>query len=91
MTDNHRLMEDLKVGKRITLLDAEGKAGCFHLNIGDALLNGNPNQVWLCDDQAQQPLYLRRLPEKPMTVGIALFSSLDELSETLVTGRYYIG
>jgi hypothetical protein len=90
MHKNH-LLEALTVGKPIMLQDAAGQTGRFRLNTGDALLNGGGEQVWLCDDRVNQPRYLRRLPKKPLSVGVALFASLEELTETLETGCYYIG
>ncbi len=84
------LIQSLKQGEMITV---NGENGCpvdFNVNVGDALLNGDQNQVWLENGDSGNRLYLRRMPEKRMSVGPALFSSFAELARTLASGNYYI-
>ena len=81
----------LTPGEMITIPSNNGISAVFRVNMGDALLNGNSSQVWLEKHDNDIRSYLRRMPEKSMTVGPALFSSLEELAKTLDSGDYYIG
>ncbi len=80
----------LKQGQVITVNGKNGDPVTFSVNMGDALLNGDKNQVWLENGDGNKRYYLRRLPEKRMSLGPALFSSLHELARTLESGKYYI-
>ena len=81
----------LKEGEMITVTGNNGCPVALSVNLGDALLNGDKNQVWLKNGDAVNRSYLRRMPEKRMSIGPALFSSLDELATVLESGNYYIG
>ncbi len=81
---------NLKQGQMITVSGENGCPMTFSVNVGDALLNGDKNQVWLENGDGGHRSYLRRMPEKSMSVGPALFSSLQELARTLESGNFYI-
>ncbi len=81
----------LKSGQQINIFDTQGNKKSFTVTIGDALLKGNNDSVWLKRNSKNGIEYLRKLPIKPMTIGPALFSSLEELAHTLESGNYYIG
>jgi hypothetical protein len=72
---------------RITLDNGEQKQ--FDVFIGDALLKGNENTIWLKTEESGKNIYLRKLPEKPLTIGVALFDSKSELETTLSSGEFY--
>ncbi|MBU2511028.1 hypothetical protein KJ966_06810 [bacterium] len=75
----------------IVTLDLDnGNKEEFNLFMGDAALKGNPESVWLKSTRDSKGKYLRKLPVKPMTVGVALFNSFQELMDTLKSGNYYI-
>jgi len=80
----------LKNGAYVIITEQNSKPEIFSLNIGDALLNGDPNQVWLENSNSGKRRYVRRLPQNSMTIGPALFSSLTELARTLEEGDFYI-
>ncbi len=82
---------NLKTGETITITDINSGPVEFYVNVGDAMLNGDKSQVWLANDDTNKRIYLRRRPEKDMSIGLALFSSLSDLAQTLETGDYYIG
>ncbi|MBU3917275.1 hypothetical protein KKA14_17215 [bacterium] len=84
-------VKELKHSEAITVTDSQGNAKTFHVNIGDALLNGNGQQIWLKHDNSNNVEYLRKLPVKPMSVGTALFSSFNDLLNTLDSGNFYFG
>lgn len=81
----------LKAGDTITVTAGNSQPVELRLNRGDALLRGDDCQVWLENDHTGRRLYLRRLPEKEMSVGPALFASLTDLAKTVETGDWYIG
>ena len=81
----------LKTGESITIFDAPSGLVEFCVNIGDAMLNGDNDHVWLANDDLSRRRYLRRMPEKNMSIGPALFPSLEDLASVLETGDYYIG
>jgi len=81
----------LMQGETITIPSISDRPAVFMVNMGDALLNGDNKQVWLEQCDVGNRFYLRRMPEKRMSVGPALFSSLEELAKTLNSGDYYIG
>ncbi len=82
---------DLTQGEMITVTGNGGTSVAFKVKMGDALLNGNRNQVWLEHVDAGNRLYLRRMPEEKMSIGPALFASLADLARTLDSGNYYFG
>lgn len=82
---------NLKAGETITLSGIDSQPVDLCLNIGDALMNGDSSQVWLENSDTGKRLYLRRKPEKKMSIGLALFPSLVDLAHTLETGNFYIG
>lgn len=86
-----RIMDDQQIipGDEIVLVDSSGRRGDFTVNVGDALLKGN-QQIWLCDDNSPEKKYVRKQPEGAMSIGVAIFSSLEELSSTIASGEYYI-
>lgn len=81
---------NLKKGSSITISTVESEPVTFSLNIGDATLSGEGDQVWLESRNDEKRLYLRRMPDANMSIGPALFASLADLAETLETGVYYI-
>ncbi len=83
-------IQELKHNETITITDFYGNVKTFQVNIGDALLNGN-RQVWLKHDNVNSTEYLRKLPVRPMSIGIALFSSFNDLLTTLKSGAFYFG
>ncbi|MFH2130256.1 MAG: hypothetical protein ABIK68_07765 [bacterium] len=84
-------IRNLKKGEQIIVPGSNSQPVVFKANMGDALLRGETSQVWLENDDNGKRLYLRRLPEPGMSIGPALFTSLDDLAQTLETGNYYIG
>ncbi len=86
-----KTIQELKHSEAITITDNQGIVKTFHVNIGDALLNGNNRQVWLKHDNSNSTEYLRKLPVKPMSIGTALFSSFNDLLKTLDSGNFYFG
>lgn len=81
---------NLQHGDHIHLKDRNGVAATFDVNIGDALLNGEPEQVWL-KDCYDDNVFLRKDPKGKNKVGYALFLSLKELAGAVEAGQFYIG
>ncbi len=90
MTENG-CIHTLKSGQRITITDPTGKKRSFQVTIGDALLNGQTDQVWLKHESNDHTEYLRKDPIEPRSIGTALFASLNDVADTLASQRYYIG
>lgn len=82
---------NLHHGDRLHLKDRRGVIGTFQVNIEDALLNGESQQVWLKDNQSDESVFLRKKPQDSKSVGYALFLSLSELANTIESGQFYIG
>ncbi len=80
----------IKQGDSFLVTLDNGKREELNLFMGDAALKGDPESVWLKTIGNNEGRYLRKLPVKPMTVGVALFESFEELSDTLKSGNYYI-
>ena len=85
------VIPSLKKGEMITVTGNKGFSVTLNVNTGDALLNGDKNQVWLETGDVTNRSYLRRMPEKRMSIGPALFASFDDLAAVLESGNYYIG
>lgn len=81
----------MKNGAQITISGQNSEPVTLRLNIGDAMLNGNENQVWLENNESGKRLYLRRKPEGNMVIGPALFGSRFELAKILEQGDFYVG
>ncbi len=79
----------LENGKNIVISDPVGQEVNFNVHIGDASLNGKCNQVWLTYRKGEKTVYLRKNRCYPMTIGIALFDSLTDLANTLISEEYY--
>ncbi len=90
MMDSFQVILDLKKGERIAIASDDAEPVVFCVNVGDAMLNGDSDQVWLENDDSGKRQYLRRNPAGEMSIGPALFSSLADLAQTLETGDYYI-
>ncbi|MCP4753118.1 MAG: hypothetical protein GY866_19695 [Proteobacteria bacterium] len=90
MPDKEIIIE-LQSGEKVTITDPTGLRKTLEIHIGDALLNGSNDQVWLKCNGSNNAEYLRKLPVEPMSIGTALFFSKDELANTLQSGEFYIG
>lgn len=83
-------LNGIKNGDLIQITLTNGLAKQFQINIGDAALKGNSNAIWLKTEADGTCAYLRKLPQKPLSIGVALFDSKSELESTLNSGQYYI-
>lgn len=80
----------MKRGGKIVVKLNNSQERYFEVHVGDAMLNGDDESFWLTSEDNGSREYLRKLPNKPMTVGVALFHSITELQTTLASGNYYI-
>lgn len=83
-------LNGIKNGDWIQITLANGVKQELQVHIGDAALKGNSDAIWLKTDNNGHSVYLRKLPQKPLSIGVALFDSKSELENTLNSGQYYI-
>ena len=81
--------ENLQLGDQF-MVHSNGTETSLSLFTGDAMLNGKSDSVWLKANTEQNSKYLRKLPAGKMSIGVALFDSLDDLLSTLESGEFYI-
>ncbi len=89
--NNANTILKLENGKQMVISDLAGQEVNFSVHIGDASLNGKSNQVWLTSGKNGETVYLRKNRCYSMSIGVALFDSLEDLANTLISGEYYFG
>ena len=77
----------LRHGQSVQIVSPLGEARVMKVMVGDALLHGHGQQIWLLDEITGH--YMRQLPEHVGDLGKALFYSYEEVFSCIETRNFY--